>query len=326
MKVIFQNNNILPVIGYGGAERIMFWHMMMLAKLGHEVVLIGNKNCSLEKYGIELVPMLEGTSINNFVKLIPKDADIIHLPINYIPPVDIPTVVTVHGNGQVGEQFPCNSVFVSKKHASIHGSDCYIHNALDFDDYPFEEGNSNTAWNNFLFLGKGSWSVKNLKDCIKACKKAKKTLHIAGGRSLIPSRYIKSYGIVGGEKKSEIINKCDALVFPVRWHEPFGLAIIEAWAQGLPVIGSSYGSLPELITPMSGIICNSFSEFVDVLERKENKFNRAEIRKYVESRFSISDYTNKYIEIYKKVISGEKLNNKKPELRGTIRPENLFPF
>jgi glycosyltransferase involved in cell wall biosynthesis len=38
------------------------------------------------------------------------------------------------------------------------------------------------------------------------------------------------------------------LVFPSRWHEPFGRTIVEAFACGTPVIASDAGAAPELIT------------------------------------------------------------------------------
>ena len=107
MKVIFQHDNPLPVKKYGGIERMLFWHMKELVKQGHEVKIIGHPETNLSAYGIDLIPM-QGKEWHN---LIPNDADIIHLSYNHIVPSKIPTVVTLHGNGQPGEVFPENTVF-----------------------------------------------------------------------------------------------------------------------------------------------------------------------------------------------------------------------
>lgn len=37
------------------------------------------------------------------------------------------------------------------------------------------------------------------------------------------------------------------LLFPSRWHEPFGMVLLEAAACGVPVIGSRIGAVPELV-------------------------------------------------------------------------------
>jgi hypothetical protein len=42
MKIVFSHSGVLPVLGYGGIERIVFWHMAELARMGHKVVLIGH--------------------------------------------------------------------------------------------------------------------------------------------------------------------------------------------------------------------------------------------------------------------------------------------
>ena len=38
-----------------------------------------------------------------------------------------------------------------------------------------------------------------------------------------------------------------ALIFPSKWHEPFGRTIVESFAHGTPVIGTPLGGVPELI-------------------------------------------------------------------------------
>lgn len=320
MKVVFQHDGILPVLKYGGIERIIFWHMKELAKLGHKVCLIGHPQSKVEDFGIELIP-----TEKEWEHLIPEDADIIHLFYNYEAKTKIPTINTIQGNGKKGEQFLKNTVFLTKKHASNHASEEYIFNAIDLSEYPFEKKTFN--WEHFLFLAKASWSVKNLKHCIDVCKKNKRHLHIAGGKSFQLNRYIHSYGSVGGDKKLEIINRCNAHLFPVRWHEPFGIAIIEAMALGLPVLGSPYGSLPEIISNNDvGRICKTKEELSSYLKEAPQNFSPIKIREYIEEHFSICTHTKKYLEKYSQVIDKKILNKAHPEWVLDYSANDLLPF
>ena len=311
MKIVFQANQILPVKSYGGTERIIFWLMCHLKQLGHQPILIGNPKSKVEEYGIKLIPF-DPKIDESWEKLVPNDADLIHLGYNYrFKLIDKPCLFTIHGNGQIGELFPKNSVFVSKKHAQNHGCESFIYNGINFDEYPLQKIPPK-KWNDFLFLAKASWRIKNLKSCLKACKKAHKNLHIVGGKSWIPSRYIKNYGFMGGVEKNQIIQSCDALLFPVKWEEPFGLAIIEAMAYGLPVIGSSYGSLPELIPSFAGKICENENELFENVLNKQASFNSQMIAEYARSTFTSFKMTQEYIQLYEKICSGEIINTQQP--------------
>lgn len=326
MKVVFQTNNILPVKTYGGTERIIFWLMKHLKELGHTPVLIGNPKSNLDYLGIEVIPF-NPQQTDDWESLIPKDSDIIHLSYNYqFKKTNIPCLFTIHGNGQIGEKFPLNSVFVSKKHGLNHGSNSYVYNGIDFSEYPIIHPKKEFSWNNFLFLAKASWRIKNLKSCLRACKSAKKNLNIIGGRSWLPSRYITNYGFIGGAEKNQIIQKSDALLFPVKWEEPFGLAIIEAMGYGLPVIGSSYGSLPELITKESGIICKNEKELFEVIKSCPFDFKPNTIIEYSREKFSSLYMTKNYIKMYEKVLNNQPLNNTNPEWKFTSRATAQLPF
>ncbi len=318
MKITFSHPHPLPVVKYGGSERILFWHMKELARLGHQVVLIGHPDSDVQRYGIELIAMRDG----EWQQQIPKDSDVVHLFTNTEIP-GIPTLVTIQGNGKPGEVFSRNTVFLTRKHAEIHGSDVFVYNALDFEEYPWRPVKK--SWDSFLFMAKGSWKVKNLKHCIKACKASKKQLHIGGGKALLPSRYVHSYGMVGGEEKLEIMRRCDALLWPVRWHEPFGIAVIEAMALGLAVIASPYGSLPELVTKESGLIVNDYTQLVAALSTP-HQFDAQTIRTYVEENFAIAKLTQDYLALYARILKGEILNENAPQWQLPHDSEHLLSF
>ena len=320
MNILFEHSGILPVEKYGGIERMIYWHMVELVKKGHRVSLIGNPCSQVGGQGIRLIPRKE----KNWHIQIPPGTDIIHLFYNHTAMIDIPLINTIGGNGQIGEKFPLNSIFVSQNHAHNHNSNCFVYNGIDLDEYPYNP-RKNMPWKNFLFLAKASWRVKNLMGAIKACKRTKKNLHVIGGRSWWPWHHVSNYGMLGGEEKLDTIRNCDALLFPVRWHEPFGLAIIEAMSQGLPVLSSSYGSLPELVTPDSGILCQNIKELVMALENPRT-WNRDLIRQYVEKKFSIKIFTQRYIELYQEVIEGKTLNPSPPHWKYPQRAETLMRF
>lgn len=321
MRILFEYDSILPPVTYGGTERILYWLMKALVKLGHEVIYLGPKESNLSSIGVTVIPKKKGEEWRH---LVPKDIDIIHF--SCTPgEIDIPFLVTIHGNGKEGETFHPNTVYVSKKHAANHGSDQFVYNALDLDEYPYHAPKK-VDWREFLFLAKASWKVKNLKQCMSACKTAKKHLHVAGGRKFSLSRYHHFYGMVDQEKKRELLDRIDALLFPVRWHEPFGISIIEAMAYGKPVIGGPYGSLPELITPDTGVICKNYDELLGHLENKPRLADPATIRNYVETNFSAEVMAKNYLEKYERILAGELLNVEAPKTLSNHNFNELLPF
>ncbi len=56
-------------------------------------------------------------------------------------------------------------------------------------------------------------------------------------------------GNVAGATKARLLSRATALLAPLQWDEPFGLALVEAMASGTPAIAYPRGATPELITP-----------------------------------------------------------------------------
>jgi len=139
-------------------------------------------------------------------------------------------------------------------------------------------------------------------------------INILGGNSnLSDSKQAIWHGMVGGEKKNKLINQSSCLIFPVKWNEPFGIAMIEAMYFGCPVLGSPYGSLPEIVKPEVGFLSYEYEELIEHYYCL-NRYSREYIHQYVIDNFHYREMTQKYINIYERVISGVNINKRQPEL------------
>jgi glycosyltransferase involved in cell wall biosynthesis len=54
------------------------------------------------------------------------------------------------------------------------------------------------------------------------------------------------------KSKVEFLKSLDVLSVPTTYREPKGLYVLEAWANGVPVVQPSHGSFPELIEATGG--------------------------------------------------------------------------
>jgi len=65
--------------------------------------------------------------------------------------------------------------------------------------------------------------------------------------------------------RDELLGGAAALLFPIRWPEPFGLVMPEALACGTPVLALRAGSVPEVIGDgVTGFICSDEDELAEV--------------------------------------------------------------
>ncbi len=322
MKILIFHPSLIPPKDYGGVERVVFWLAKGLVERGHEVWVGAYIGSQLPK-GVKILEFSPGaSSVKDLQKKIPRGLELVHF---MAPPGDekvdfpCPTVLTVHGNGQRGEIFPKNSIFLSQNHAQRHGSKVYVYNGVDPAEFEF---NPNLKTKSYLFLSKTSWSVKNLKGCIELCLKAKAQLKIAGGnrpyfyrvKSLIRPG-LSWIGKVSGPKKARLLAEAKALLFPVLWDEPFGLVVVEALLSGTPVLASPSGSLPELVPPDVGFLLDPVSqkqEWVKWLSQKNWPFSPERCRKWALEKFHYQVMAEKYEKIYQRVQGGDVLNKECP--------------
>lgn len=313
MHVLIAHNAIIPALEYGGTERMIWW-------LGKELVKAGHKVSFLVAEGA-VCPFAEVLIYNPSVALslqVPAYIDVAYLSVR--PPNDFPKpyVFTIHGNPRSDEVLDLNSVFVSKNHAERHNSEAFVYNGIDFEDYPkpsySHERRHTHFWRN------ASWKVKNVKGAIQIAKKAQQQLVVMGGHRInfkmgfrfTPDRHVRFYGMVGGKIKLDLIHRSKALLFPVLWHEPFGIAIIESLYMGCCVLATPYGSLPELIIPEVGFLSDNANDLAEQPKNTE-QFDPKICHEYVKDSFSAKQMMQKYLEYYEVVLSGKTINSIAPK-------------
>jgi len=305
----------LPAILYGGTERVIYDLGKALNNKGHKLTYLVKEGSVINFANVIIYNQQK--SIN---KHIPKDVDIVHFH-SFVgfEKVDKPYIFTMHGNGSIIDDFDINTVFLTEDHARRHGADCYVYNGLDWNNYEITNLEENRTY--YHFLGKASWSIKNLLDTCKIAIKAKAKLIVMGGKKWTfknikngmfykLSSSIKYVGMVDNRHKIKIMSKSKGLIFPVLWNEPFGLAIIESLYAGCPVFGPNYGSIPELITEEFGYTSNSISKIAHKMT--ERKYSAKTCHEYALNNFSSEVMANGYLECYQKVLNGETLNKSKP--------------
>lgn len=322
MHVLLVNNSVIPVFAYGGTERVIWDLGKTLVQMGHRVSYLvpEGSRCDFAR----LLPIRPDRPWHEQV---PDDVDIAHFQFNPRFESDDalgrPYLFTEHGNGHKAKPLPLNTVFVSRDHASRYGSSQFVHNGLDWSAYgPVDFTRTRT---HFHFLGKAAWRVKNVKGAIAIAKRAGVELDVLGGDRfnfrrgvrLTFSRRIHFHGMVGGQQKAELLNASRGMVFPVRWHEPFGLAIIESMYFGCPVFATPYGALPELVPEHCGVLSDRASVLVDAIRTRS--FDRRACQAHVMQHFSAEAMARAYLQYYERVLAGERLNAVAPIIQGQAR-------
>ncbi|HEU5396693.1 MAG TPA: glycosyltransferase, partial [Verrucomicrobiae bacterium] len=229
------------------------------------------------------------------------------------PNAEKPFVVTVEGNGKPGERFHANTIFVSRQHAANHGSKHFVHNGLDPAEYRCAAARGDYA----VFLAKARWPVKNLAGAIAVARRAGVELCVLGSRNWpfdlqkrMPAfRGVRYLGMTGGEEKREWLARARCLIFPVRWHEPFGIALIEALAAGAYVAGTPYGSLPEIVAPGTGVLETDAETLAEAVRHPE-RFDPAKCREHImRSGFSHLDMARAYLRYYEAILARGRLGD-----------------
>ncbi|HUS20005.1 MAG TPA: glycosyltransferase family 4 protein [Terriglobales bacterium] len=324
----------IPPKQYGGTELFIGNLALGLKDLGLEVVVYTNGESTVEVerkwlYAEDQWPLKDDVyfSLRDMehhawaVEDAARDCDLMHvnnLPgITYSRFVPTPFVYTVHHPhdaplAEIYQHYPnihyaCISDFQAAELDVPRRTT--IHHGIDVSQYQMKESKQDYL----AFLGRIA-PVKGVHLAIEVAKKAGIPLKIAGEiqplfkdyweqqvKPHVDGKFIEFIGEVGLAEKNELLGNARAMVFPIQWHEPFGLVMVESMACGTPVLAFGGGSVPEIVQEgVSGHICTTVEEMTQRAE--EVNLPAQTVRDFVEKRFSVPRMAEAYLELYERVI------------------------
>jgi glycosyltransferase involved in cell wall biosynthesis len=243
-----------------------------LAEEGHDVFYYVEKGAE--------TPMPNG--VRQITALLPE-IDICHTPIG--PPAFAETILKF----SAGCNKPClltchmmephktgaaNWVFVSRSLAHAHGSNRFVLNGINPNDFVFSEAKSDYL----LFMGAmNKASEKGLNLALSLSQNIGFRLVVAGTglnyetiqdvSELCRRAGAEYLGDVRGLRKAELLAGARAVLFPSRLTEGCPLVVLEALVSGTPVISSRSGGTVEIITRETGILCDQEEDWHAAFDR-----------------------------------------------------------
>ncbi len=325
----------IPPMMYGGTESFLAQLALGLQARGVDVTVYTNGEATLpvklKWLYTESEWPIKGEIYGNFKDInhcawamrdAMEDSDIIH--INGAPAlaqsrfVKQPIVNTVHHPFEQnltdfyryypGVHFVCISEFQRKQHRLPNSRT--IHHGIDMRLYQMVERKQPYL----SFIGRVA-PVKGVHLAIQVAKLSGIPLKIAGQvqpvfndyfehevKPHIDGKFIEFVGEADLAAKNELLGNSLAMLFPIQWHEPFGLVMAEAMACGTPVVALRGGSVDEVVREgVSGNVCTSVEEMASRV--KSLAFDAHQVRAFAEENFSLDRMVDDYIRLYTEITA-----------------------
>ncbi|MEO7443621.1 MAG: glycosyltransferase family 4 protein [Acidimicrobiales bacterium] len=319
---------------YGGIEVVVDQLATGFQRSGHEVLLFttGDSTCPVPR--AHVLATAEGERIGMAVPElrhvmaaydVVQDFDIVH-DHTIMGPVyaerfpDLKVVTTIHGPfndeltdlyGRIAGRVP----IIAISHAQHRPAPQIpiarvIHHGLVADDFPVGTGDGGYC----LFLGRMSRD-KGAHRATEAAYKAGRPLILAGKmREPWEHQYFDAYvrpylndeiryvGEVAHDEKLRLLAGAEALLFPIRWNEPFGMVMVEAMACGTPVLSFAEGAAPEVVADgRTGFLCHDVNDMAAALGRVAT-LDRAACRAAIEGYFSCDRMVAEHVELFERLV------------------------
>ncbi|MGH9093318.1 MAG: glycosyltransferase, partial [Acidimicrobiales bacterium] len=241
-------------------------------------------------------------------------------------PAGPPVVTTVHGPldqdlvalyEALGTHVPIVCISAAQHRAAPHIPVArVIHHGVDADLFPVGDGAGDADGPYCLFLGRMAPDKGAHRAVAVARAAGMRLLMAAKMREPWEVRYFTEMvepvlgpdavylGEVPHARKLELLGGAAALLFPIRWNEPFGLVMLEAMACGTPVLAFPEGAAPEVVEHgRTGFLCGDEDEMAAALGRV-GEIDRADCRAAVEGYFSTGRMVADHLDLFTSLAGG----------------------
>lgn len=298
----------VPPPGYGGTELVVHLLATELGRRGHRVTILGAAGSDPDLNVVPLADagwsqdlgsagqaLREATYLRRVFRKLPAlEPDVVHdhagvpsLAIRDLLGLATPWVSTMHGNvtrplaeflaeGRLDVGLVAISNF-QRASAPDLGWVATVHNAVDAGRLGFAERKQP-----YLVQMARITPDKGQHHAIEVARRAGLRLVLAGkvDRDRAAVAYFTNQvqphlgarvewrEDVGGRAKADLLAGAQALLFPIQWDEPFGLAMVEAMVSGTPAIAFRRGAAPELIEDgVTGSLADDVDDMVAKVRR-----------------------------------------------------------
>lgn len=341
----------VPPIGYGGAERVVYFLIKGLQELGHEVTLFGPRDSKVDcevisvadtisyamtneeesRYNLQTSQILQ--EISSKVQENIGRLDIINSheeQFDLLPFKDFPHLQTLHNpfsNGfntdkyyQAKDEIFYNSISHNQRRAfPILNYVATIYNGLDPDEFPINTDPKDY----FAFIGRFS-PVKSPNLAIWWAIKNNVPIKLAGNynfqdndyfhnevEELLTRNNVEFIGEADMKMKIDLLSNALANLHFIKFREPFGLTVLEAGYMGTPTLAIKRGSMVELIE--DGRTGVLVEDFDEAIFKLQEikAIDRGVVATSFRRKFNYKIMASQYELVYKNVIDAFSQVNKK---------------
>lgn len=336
----------VPPQGYGGTEMIVSMLTEGLVKRGHDVTLFASGDSKTSAKLVSVFPKALGNDgtkkgdalspLIHYLKCFREQDgfDLIHSHAQYLGLffaefARVPVVHTWHGSFYPGEapeekravlaQFPKQPI-ISISDNQRGGMDglnyvSTVYNGIDLSQYPYKEKSEGKY---LLWLGR-IVEKKGPLIAIQVAKKLNIPLKLVAAidpvdrpyfeqaiQPEIDNKLITFMGEIPRGSEAELYGNALATLYPISWHEPFGLVMAESMACGTPVVAFDIGSVAEIVKDgETGFVVPSAAGMEGIAKAVASvgSIKRADCRKRVEEYFTSDVMVTGYEAAYHSLLS-----------------------